>query len=334
MKVSILISSHNYDQFLTEAIESALAQTWDDKEVIVVDDASVDRSREILASYGDRIRTEFVDFHSQIETVNHAFAQSVGDVVIFLDADDRLYPDTAKRFAALLGHRSGNRSPVKASGYLRAVDSSGAPTGRRIPRRLTKSGDHRKRLLEFGPRYFRAAYTSGNAWSRAFLEQVFPLDPKLSLGPDGQLNVICPLFGPVAAIEVEVADYRVHDRNKGPTSREFSRPGLERILLQNRESRELLNQWASRTPGTQADNPHWDATWRELLMTEAAARFGSSVAHPTYRQIVKSCVVQGQTSLPKRLLVLGAALSVKLLPDRPALAVARRMLNLRHQRLT
>ncbi len=334
MKVSIVISSHNYDRFLRESIDSALAQTWGDKEVIVVDDASNDQSREILRSYGDQIQCDFVEFHSQIKTVNRCFELSKGDLVIFLDADDRLYAETAERFVNLFRHNAALPTPVKASGYLRAVDVDGEPTGRRIPRRLTKSGDHRQNLLDFGPRYFRAAYTSGNAWSREFLDQVFPLDPNLSLGPDGQLNLICPLFGRVAAIETEVADYRVHDRNKGPTAREFSRRGLERILLQNRESRQLLDLWVEKTSERPVPTRQWDLTWRELIMSESAARFGSSIRRPSLREIVRSCVFQGQTSTPKRLLVLAAAVFVKCLPDRMALAVARRMLNLRHTRLT
>ncbi|HZV07815.1 MAG TPA: glycosyltransferase, partial [Gemmataceae bacterium] len=48
-KVSIIINNYNYGRFLRDAIESALAQTYPNVEVIVVDDGSTDNSREIIA---------------------------------------------------------------------------------------------------------------------------------------------------------------------------------------------------------------------------------------------------------------------------------------------
>jgi glycosyltransferase involved in cell wall biosynthesis len=53
--VSILINNYNYGRFLTEAIDSALNQTYSNIEVIVVDDGSTDNSQEIIKSYQDKI---------------------------------------------------------------------------------------------------------------------------------------------------------------------------------------------------------------------------------------------------------------------------------------
>ena len=53
--VSILINNYNYGQFLGDAIESAIAQTYNRCEIIVVDGGSIDSSREIIERYGDRI---------------------------------------------------------------------------------------------------------------------------------------------------------------------------------------------------------------------------------------------------------------------------------------
>ena len=57
-KVSIVIPVFNGANYLTSAIESALEQTYEDKEIIVVDDGSVDddATKEIAKSYGDKIR--------------------------------------------------------------------------------------------------------------------------------------------------------------------------------------------------------------------------------------------------------------------------------------
>src|SRR5438874_11517777 len=53
---SIVISSYNYGRFLKDCIDSALNQTYPETEVIVVDDASSDDSREIIGSYANRIK--------------------------------------------------------------------------------------------------------------------------------------------------------------------------------------------------------------------------------------------------------------------------------------
>ena len=98
-RVSILVNNCNYGRFLGAAVDSALAQTHDDTEVIVVDDGSVDDSREVIATYGSRVQAELKPNGGQASAMNVGFSRCRGDVVIFLDADDVLLPDTAERVA-------------------------------------------------------------------------------------------------------------------------------------------------------------------------------------------------------------------------------------------
>jgi hypothetical protein len=76
-----------------ECIQSALDQTWSDTEIIVIDDGSTDNSREVIASFGDRIRHEFGPNRGGAAARNRGLALSQGDWVQFLDADDLLMPD-------------------------------------------------------------------------------------------------------------------------------------------------------------------------------------------------------------------------------------------------
>jgi glycosyltransferase involved in cell wall biosynthesis len=86
--VSILINNYNYGRFLKTAIESALNQTYQPTEVIVVDDGSTDQSREIISSYGDRIKPILKENGGQASAFNAGFAASQGEIVCFLDSDD------------------------------------------------------------------------------------------------------------------------------------------------------------------------------------------------------------------------------------------------------
>src|SRR5918997_1546606 len=105
--VSILINNFNYGRFLAEAIDSALAQTYSPVEVVVVDDGSTDNSREIIASYGDRIRSVLKPNGGQGSTFNAGWAAAKGDVICFLDADDAFTPDKVARVVEVFQKEAG-----------------------------------------------------------------------------------------------------------------------------------------------------------------------------------------------------------------------------------
>ena len=90
--VSIIINNYNYGQFLREAIDSALQQTYLYTEVIVVDDGSTDNSRDIIKSYGSRIIPLFNANGGQASAFNAGFAISGGEIICFLDSDDLFLP--------------------------------------------------------------------------------------------------------------------------------------------------------------------------------------------------------------------------------------------------
>src|SRR5919199_5002548 len=100
--VSIVINNHNYGSYVRAAIESALAQTYEHLEVIVVDAGSTDNSRDIIREYGDRVITVFKEAEGQASTCNAGIARSSGQVVFVLDSDDVLRPGIAASVAAVV----------------------------------------------------------------------------------------------------------------------------------------------------------------------------------------------------------------------------------------
>lgn len=96
-RVSILIPCYNAERWIAQAIESALGQTWHDKEVVVVDDGSTDRSLEIIQRYDDRLRWETGPNRGGNQARNRLLELATGDWVQYLDADDYLLADKIER---------------------------------------------------------------------------------------------------------------------------------------------------------------------------------------------------------------------------------------------
>ena len=91
-KVSILIPCYNAEKWIAEAIQSALDQSIEDKEVIVVDDGSTDGSLEVVKSFGDQIQFESGPNRGGNVARNRLLELAAGEWVQFLDADDYLRP--------------------------------------------------------------------------------------------------------------------------------------------------------------------------------------------------------------------------------------------------
>jgi len=121
---SILLPCHNYGQYVAEAIESVLGQTWPDLELIVIDDASTDDSWSIIEGFDDpRVTAVRAERNRGLRaTLNVALAMSTGDVVGVLNADDRYPPHALQRY-----HDAFTDHPdVGVIGsYVRTIDALG-----------------------------------------------------------------------------------------------------------------------------------------------------------------------------------------------------------------
>ena len=95
--ISVLIPTHNCATFLPAAVESALAQTYKDLEVIVVDDGSTDETEAVLAPYLDRITYIKQKNAGVCVARNTAVCAAKGEFIAWLDADDSWKPDKLER---------------------------------------------------------------------------------------------------------------------------------------------------------------------------------------------------------------------------------------------
>ena len=106
--VSILISAYNAEEWIADTLQSAIAQTWPRKEIILVDDGSTDRTAEVARRFASKGVTVISTENRGLSAgQNHAYEHSHGDYIQFLDADDLLAPDKIERqLAALRGNDS------------------------------------------------------------------------------------------------------------------------------------------------------------------------------------------------------------------------------------
>lgn len=210
--VDVVVNNHNYGRFLGDAVESALAQTYDRVSVIVVDDGSTDESREVIASFGDRIVPVLKEQGGQASAFEAGLERSRGDVVLFLDADDVLAPQAAERIADAFRVQPGL---AKVHFRLAVADETGKPTGelKPSPHITLPSGDLRTAELRFPFDLARPA-TSGNAFASSALQAIRPIrDCGDGVGADWYVVHLCTLLGPVAAIDEPLALYRLHGAN-------------------------------------------------------------------------------------------------------------------------
>ncbi|MBD3280373.1 glycosyltransferase [Candidatus Dojkabacteria bacterium] len=98
-KVSVIIPSYNHERFIKEAIESVLSQTYQDFEIIVVDDGSRDATVEIINNFEDkRIRLYvFEENKGAVFATNYAIDKSKGKYISLLNSDDAYFPQKLQR---------------------------------------------------------------------------------------------------------------------------------------------------------------------------------------------------------------------------------------------
>ena len=96
-RVSVIIPTYNRAWCLSEAIESVLSQTFQDMELIVVDDGSTDETPALLSQYGDRLRVLHQPNQGVSAARNSGIQAAHGDLIALLDSDDTWQPDKLAR---------------------------------------------------------------------------------------------------------------------------------------------------------------------------------------------------------------------------------------------
>lgn len=229
--ISVIIPNYNYEDYVGQAIDSALALDWPRVEVIVIDDGSTDRSREIIRGYGSRIQAIFQENSGQLVGCNKGLAASRGEVVIFLDSDDLLHPELAREAMAVW-----TPQVSKVQVQMRSIDAQGRPNGSYFPQYHIQPTPQDVRRWALQAAAYPTPPGSGNVYARWFLDRIFPLHDVAGTANDSYCLAAAPFLGDVVTIAKPLVSYRVHGKNQGALSSLDARQ-FPRQLLRARQRR-------------------------------------------------------------------------------------------------
>ena len=290
--VSIIIPTYNRAPFIAETIESVLAQTYRDIEIIVIDDGSKDNTAEVVKPFGDRVRYVWQQNSERAVSRNNGLKLSRGEFVSFPDSDDCWLPETLDEMVDTM-----QRVPAAA---LVAVGCAIVNRDRRVMGMFHPGGN----VDGVATNAFHQLLHSNIVGSpsavlvrRSVLERAgaFDEDRRLIGVEDWELWARLAFFGPVVCRRKPLVHYRRHKGNFPIAEMRLRYPWVVEALLRN------LPLNPDQRVDMCATSAHRLVDYAEELMQieerepaghclKAAVRLFTPIeSDPIYRQLVIQC---------------------------------------------
>lgn len=202
--VSVIICNYNYGDYISEAIESVLSQTYQKLELIIVDDGSTDNSREIISNYDDpRIVKVFQENQGQGGAFNSGFANTNGEIIAFLDSDDWWKPEKIETIVKWDKFLEGKYSIIQ---HFMTVWKDGEEYLLKNVLPVGNIYDEMKKTDQID--FFMP--TSALCFRRKTLESIFPIPSDIRICADAYLMRTSMIHGDVISIPFSLGYYRQH----------------------------------------------------------------------------------------------------------------------------
>lgn len=257
--VSVIIPCHNQARFLGEAIESALQQTYQHLEVIVVDDGSTDHTSDVAAGY-PKVVTIRQENQGVSAARNNGIRASSGSYLVFLDSDDRLLPHALRvGMKHLLDHAEcafvfGRHRDIAADGTVLST----------IPFVGIERDPYRQLLR------YNCVYTPSIAmFRRDLFDTIAGFDPLFGGAEDYDLYLRVARKFPILSHDEIVAEYRRHESNRTGDNAHMLKVCLA-VLREQRHSVRGNKEWEE---AYQAGINNWRRLWGERLVNQVCSRF-------------------------------------------------------------
>ncbi len=235
--VSVCINCYNAEATIAHTLTSVLQQTYRRLQVIVVDDGSVDRTREILSGFDDeRLTLCFLEQNGHIANANNeALSRCEGEYIAHLDADDAWFPDKLEKQVAFLEAHPEYGAVFAVS---EAVDENGQPV----------EDDRYRAVNKPQAAMLRTLLTDGNFLNhssmlarKAVIEQVGLHDVSLVYLHDFDYWVRMCLVCPIYVLEEPLLQYRIaasSNSNREMTRERFGAHMIENARIHDRAIRQ------------------------------------------------------------------------------------------------
>lgn len=241
-KISIIIPSYNYANFIGETLESVFSQTYKDFEVIVVDDGSTDGTRKVIKKFLPKIR--YIKHETNLgfaPAMNTGIRAAKGKYLNFLSADDKLLPTFLEKEVAVL-----EKYPKVGLVFspVMFMDKEGKIIGKqKIKNGYRDKNDGYQSLLVGNFVNLVTAIVRAD-----IVKKVGFFNNKLRQNPDWDMWIRIAKKSHLAYVPEHLAVYRQHDLNlTAEVKRNFKRIGKEkRIVLQDTVKRQVpeeLRPW-------------------------------------------------------------------------------------------
>lgn len=261
--VSVVIPTYNYGRFVVGAVESVLAQTCSDYEVIVIDDGSTDDTRQRLAPFSDRIRYVYQENQGLSAARNRGIAEARGELIGLLDSDDRWHP----RFLEFM------MPPFKQDPNLALFGSSSIFSAEC---RWPEIPDQKERASELSVESFLTCHPiapSATLIRRCVLDTVGLFDTQLRSVEDRDMWIRIALAARAAHLNIPLAWVRVHGASMSSPANAAKMEHYDFLVLRRAFSKDELYSrpilrrkafsiahWRSAIGFREAGN-YWRAWW-------------------------------------------------------------------------
>lgn len=205
--ISVVVPAYNAARFLAETLQSVLAQTYQNWELLIINDGSTDNTAEIAEQYRQhdrRIRLYSQPNQGVSAARNLGVELAQGELIAFLDADDRWLPE---KLATHVGHLAANPSIGVSFAKVRYLRANGTPTSLIATASLVD-------IQSWDFIYANPTITTSNVVIRKeIFQQLRGFDPTMSYSEDMDLffRILCNSSWKIEGIEPVLVEYRTQD---------------------------------------------------------------------------------------------------------------------------
>ena len=270
--VSVLIPSYNHAQYIEEAIQSVLNQTYQHFEIIVIDDGSTDNTHEVVRrKYGDHPKVKLLlntENHGQSTVMNQGLRASSGEYVCQLASDDWLLPEKLELQVAKFLECSDDVGVVYGKGF-RYFEDTGETA-------LVETPMHRGNVLPILASHGNFIFPMAPMFRRDVFNRV-PFDEEFTAQGEA-IYVYISLYYEFDYVDQPVAVMRDHSYNTGKQTHllyDEVREYWERFFNDPRVPQEV-RQFKKKTNAQIASHKGSSIYWRKPRFQDGATLFGRS----------------------------------------------------------